>query len=463
LAKNKKHIDDLFKDNLQGSQLPLDGSEWDKLFNDLHPKKKKGFAWWWFTIGILVVSAAGLLYSNFNSKSTAHNTPVVLQDAQKSLNERINNKENREERIEQRNKSIEEKIDDRKENKTKEIEKTAASQDALISDNAQKDKVQKEASGEKRTEKKGDDAGSKSNGKTKPITQTINVANTVGQKRTTRADLVSVYAKTQINIPWRNNTFILGGRRPENTSVTISCPPMFGSNDTLDPTKRFLDPYVGITLGVSRLNQNVKSDIANYTTYRNGNEGARMLPNLGLDIGSGFKGFEIASGVKYQEKGQQSNPNYTYEIYDSIRRVDSNGDVFYLPWNYRDTTINGVPSPTYRYITLPISFGKKLYDSRQFDLTVGINTNVQYLVGGTGTILNENLSLTNVQRLSAFNRLSLTYGGYINVGYALNDRMKLKLLMRIDADALDMMKHNDISQKLSGFGTDLSLQFKLKK
>jgi len=28
---------------------------------------------------------------------------------------------------------------------------------------------------------------------------------------------------------------------------------------------------------------------------------------------------------------------------------------------------------------------------------------------------------------------------------------------------LDMMKHNDISQKMSGFGTDLSLQFKLKK
>ena len=69
----------------------------------------------------------------------------------------------------------------------------------------------------------------------------------------------------------------------------------------------------------------------------------------------------------------------------------------------------------------------------------------------------------SVQRLSDFNRLSLTYGGYFSAGYAINDRMKLKLLVRYDADALDMMKHTDISQKMSGFGTDLSLQFKLKK
>ena len=94
---------------------------------------------------------------------------------------------------------------------------------------------------------------------------------------------------------------------------------------------------------------------------------------------------------------------------------------------------------------------------------MGLNTNIQYLIGGTGTILNADLNQLSVQRLPGFNRLSLTYGGYVASGYALNDRIKLKLLVRYDADALDMMKHNDISQKMSGFGTDLSLQFKLKK
>ena len=90
MANKKKHIDDLFKDNLQGSQLPLDGSEWDRLAGELHPKKKKRFVWWWFGIGILLVSAAGLLYYNLNSTSLANQTKV-----QNPVEDNTKGKENR--------------------------------------------------------------------------------------------------------------------------------------------------------------------------------------------------------------------------------------------------------------------------------------------------------------------------------------------------------------------------------
>ena len=79
MANKKKHIDDLFKDNLQGSQLPLDGSEWAKLAGELHPEKKKRFVWLWFGIGILLLSASGLLYYNMNSTSLANQTEVQNQ------------------------------------------------------------------------------------------------------------------------------------------------------------------------------------------------------------------------------------------------------------------------------------------------------------------------------------------------------------------------------------------------
>ena len=40
------------------------------------PEKEKTFVWWWFGIGILLVSAAGLLYYNLNSTSLANQTEV---------------------------------------------------------------------------------------------------------------------------------------------------------------------------------------------------------------------------------------------------------------------------------------------------------------------------------------------------------------------------------------------------
>ncbi len=466
MAKNKKHIDDLFKDNLQGSQLPLDGSEWNRLFDELHPKKKKRFAWWWFGIGFLLVSALGLLYFTVNPTSTVSQTLVENGAA---LEENVNEKkENRSDKVE-----VEAEVETEGE-RVQNIENGGGTRTDVASKNSeQREKRKDKNSGGKSTEQaisKSTNAGgqstvSKGNGTIPVKTQTPNTSGTA-RILLKRSDLISVLAKTAIDIPWRFNPYgapLLTldeqvDQRPTPFYITLD-----KMVDSLDIDKTFIEPYIGLSLGGSRLNQNLNSDILNYTTYRTRNESSGFLPNLGFDIGAGFKGMQIASGLKYLEKGQQNSPQFTYEIYDSVRRVDAHGDTTYPRYNYRDTTINNVPSPRYRYMSIPISIGKTFYEGDKFDLSAGINTNIQILIGGTGTILNDELSLMSVQRLSSFNRLSLTYGGYFSAGYAINDRMKLKLLVRYDADALDMMKHKDISQKMSGFGTDLSVQFKLKK
>jgi hypothetical protein len=446
LAKNKKHIDDLFKDNLQGSQMPLDGSEWNRLFDDLHPKKKRRFAWWWFAIGILLVSAISLFYVQSQKPTSAQivqseNIDTRLEDnlgenIEDEVLESIDNsdekKEKREEKREERRKN---RIENRKENIDKRSQ-TSKAESASTKSNVQSN-----------------------NAKTKEnvVSQTV--------QATTAADIVSMIMKgfNPFRLEQNFGEITMRSTVESNAVPLIYIYPMEDLIDTLDPITKFIDPYVGISLGGSRLNQQLSSSIQNYTKLRNANESAGILPNIGFDIGAGYKGLEIASGIKYLEKGQQSNPNYTYEKYDSIRRINGTNDTTYLRWNFRDTTVNGVPSPRYRYVSVPISIGKQIVNTEKFDLTLGVTSNIQILAGGTGTIINSELSLMNVQGLEGLNRLSLTYGGYISVGYALNDRMKLKLLTRFDADALDMMKHTDISQKMNGVGADLSLQFKLKK
>ncbi|MFT5511669.1 MAG: hypothetical protein ACI8SE_000062 [Bacteroidia bacterium] len=459
MAKNKKHIDDLFKDNLQGSPLPLDGSEWDKLFTELHPKKKKPFAWWWMVIGVLLVSALGLLYTQLTKDATA--VAVNSTEIQNTIDSNTNSEPV-------------ESIPNAKEDNRSEIDNDPIISNESTSDNhgVRQQKVEVRPQGVKTS----GDRTTPTNPVSKPNTPAGNGSKTnpspatpkVAKSGTKLPDLLLVKAKTSVNFvspfdPYGAPLLSLGERLDQGPPFYIY--PMADLIDTLDPLKKikFIDPYIGGSLGGSFLNQNLTSTIANYEKYRNGNERNNFLPSIGFDIGAGFKGFDVASGAKYLEKGQQSNPNYRYEIYDSIRRVDNQGNVSYLKWNYRDTTVNGVPSPRYRYVSVPLTFGKTVYTGTKLDIAIGVTTNLQFLFGGSGTILDADLSRMSVQRLSDFNRLSLTYGGYATFGYALNDRMKLKLRTRFDADALDMMKHNDISQKMAGFGTDLSLQFKLKK
>ena len=459
MANKKKHIDDLFKDNLQGSQLPLDGSEWDRLAGELHPKKKKRFVWWWFGIGILLVSAAGLLYYNLNSTSLANQTKV-----QNPVEDNTKGKENRLEENASQDDITEESTDIL-------VEKGDNIDGASKSVNV--DHVDESAKrGEKDNETiKSTKTISGSNSKqpkvTKPQVKTGSKGIDASSKVTNQPfELLTLLPKSSVTLynrfdPYGAPMLTLDERLDQKPPIYIY--PMASLIDTFGPLTKFIDPFIGLSLGGSQLSQQLNSNIANYTPYRNGNESASFRPNVGFDIGAGVKGMQIATGLKYQEKGQENSPMFKYEVYDSVLRVDVNGDTSYPRYNYRDTLVNGVTSPRYRYVTIPLSIGKTIYDGNKFDLTVGINTNIQYLIGGTGTILNGDLNQMPVQRLSGFNRLSLTYGGYIASGYALNDRMKLRLLVRYDADALDMMKINNISQKMSGFGTDLSIQFKLKK
>ena len=462
MANKKKHIDDLFKDNLQGSQLPLDGSEWAKLAGELHPEKKKRFVWLWFGIGILLLSASGLLYYNMNSTSLANQTEVQNQvDIETKKKEKIAP------RIEDSKTADTRKVETP--DNILEIEETInASSTSNTVDEVNESKKPSEV---KKETVKSTKTASKSGANKTSGTDQKGKTGTKGTEESTKVvspqfELLTLLPKSNVALYNRFDPYgapLLTVEERLDQKPPFYMYPMASLIDTFNPLTQFIDPFIGLSFGGSQLSQQLNSNITNYTNYRNGNESASFRPNVGFDIGAGFKGMQIASGVKYQEKGQENSPRFKYEIYDSVLRVDANGDTSYPRYNYRDTLVNGVTSPRYRYITVPLSIGKTIYSGEKFDFTVGLNTNIQYLIGGTGTILNADLNQLSVQRLPGFNRLSLTYGGSVASGYALNDRIKLKLLVRYDADALDMMKHNDISQKMSGFGTDLSLQFKLKK
>ena len=73
----KQHIDEFFKDWMHGKELPLDGSEWERLAKVIQPEKKKRRAFWWWLLGALLLLALALLVRtifNENAKGVQPST-----------------------------------------------------------------------------------------------------------------------------------------------------------------------------------------------------------------------------------------------------------------------------------------------------------------------------------------------------------------------------------------------------
>lgn len=435
----------MFKDNLKNTPLPLDGNEWGKLFDELHPEKKKRFAWWWFVLPALILGSFAV-YQLVNDKTGSTNPTAVVMDSTTSQNnESINpNKvandylENEEQNIEPNNAKIDENNVVAETPKTKEenTTKPASNSSGVAKPQSKKDLPKQ----------KEEPSKSINNDPVDPTFETEN--------------LLEVAAKNNVNFDIKPALV---------ADAFVYQPPFYPTVlsqliDTLDDKspKRFMDPYLGLSIGGSQNNQYLSSSDPSYINYRNRNESSTLLPNFGLQIGGTYKGIDLGTGVGYSVNGQATNGKLTYEIYDSIRRIDINGDTSYLPYNYRDTTIDGTSSPRYNYISIPLQFGKTIYQGDKFGLSLGVKTTAKYLLSTSGNVLTTEIKPSVLQQTNGFNHLNFTYGGYATVNYSLNSRLRLVCVVRYDSDAMNMLKNQDAIQRFSGFGSDLSVQFKLK-
>ncbi len=424
----------MFKGNLQNANLPLDGSEWDKLFGELHPVKKRRIAWWWFGIAAILILGGTYLFVNNNNDvdpittTSQPATPIQSESSPSSP-----------------------------ETTDPESGNTSNSEATPSDDIATQDEP-------KAVDLTGFDnnATPKQNNRTSSDRKTNDA---VEKTPPTPENIQEHWVYEHVDVsPKHNILWVIDWSWRSLTEKHPSFVSLTGPKDTSIKPARLLNPYVGLSVGISRINQHVKASNPLYPTYKANNEVATQLPNFGISVGADFKKFQLTSGIKYEEKGQQSNPSFTYVVYDSIPHRNTQGDTIgWAPWNHRDTTVKGRTSPRYTYIGIPIGIGKSFDIGDKIDFQLGLTGNIQYLVSAKGYTLGGDFKPMNVQRLDRFNRLNLVYGGYLGFGYDLSDRLKLQLLTHYQRDGRNMIKGDDISQKMSGLGGNISLQFKLKE
>ncbi len=468
MAKDKKHIDDLFKDQFNGGQLPLDGTEWDKLYAELHPGKKRRFAWWWWGLALAVVlGGTGLVYT------LTQNDDVTVVAG----NDNSNNNSNVGEGISSNGGSNASSPEQENANSGS---TSASSSTSNGSKNASEEINGNNGSAVSSPGRENANSGSNSNpganSNTNPNSgsssaSTSTSASTSDDKGTPnvekividRDNLSGVRGEVQVS-PIENVNL------PVNSIWPLAqkyIGPFMILRDTAakSSNRTWIDPYVGFSLGATNYAQQLSSNDQIYLSRRQLNESSVVLPNFSFDIGGEYKGINFQSGLGYETKGQTNAARFNYVLYDSIPHRNTQGDTIgWAPWNYRDTTIDRrLDNPRYSYITLPVNVGKSFHlGYTDFTLDVGINGSVQYLVQARGYILSPQLRPVNVQQLNGFNRLNLTYGGYLGMGYAVSDRLKLQLITRYNIDGRSMI-NNTGTQKMQGFGGNLSVQFKLKE
>ena len=464
MAKHKKHIDDFFKDHLSDSSLPLSGGEWDAIAKELHPKKKRFILWIWL-LPAIVAGAAIFYFSSSNSGSKTSTVQANIPEI--TSNQTLDNTaalQNHEEFQENNEAETSQLLDN-----NVELAIEALSPKAIHAKSSNK------ASSNNTNPIGSKQSSNTSSVSSEPVSTQISdpslpiveqpAALTTG-KYNELQDLV-LLSKHQVSFDYSNayafDAILLKGDSGNSTDRTKYVYPPIGPKPILSNLQ------IGFTIDGLSNNQNLQSTVSDgssYTKFREQNESSRITSAYNFHVKSSIKSLTAATGLSYVIKGQQldggANPStLTYQIYDSIPYIDIDGNLTYLPYNYRDTSISGnFVSPSYHYVNIPLKLGKTFNITNRFSVEALAEVRVGYLVSTSGTSLNYAIKPTSISA-SDFNRFNLGTGGSLGLNYKLKNNISFTINANFNTDLSNNLKQEKTSQKFTLYGMGVGIFYSI--
>lgn len=420
MAKNKLHIDDFFKRGLKGAEQPLNGSEWNRLMEELHPPKKRRPLWLWVTLPLLLMAGGfALLQPNMQFDDlTNQKTPATKNDNTTSL------------------KTVTEPTEE------------------LV----QIEPIPSETTEVKAPAKTSSGASGNSANSTDPAPRLKKAKTPISFERPTSDSNRVKFSDKLVKLMPRPLTNIGRGIQMLIPSILQAVTHPKHRHPEIDDAVR--PYYIGFTASGIQFNQNISGG-TDYMRYRGLNESPQIKPSFGFEIGKDWKGLDVQTGLEYLEKGQTASRSQTYQLYDSIPYIDQFGNITWLPFNHRDTVVlSQSNNPTYRFINVPFAVGKSFDLGNDWGFDVGAKGNLHVLLQAQGSGLSGNLRLTQV-RTSQYDRLNLSLGGYVGIRRDLNQQSTLALRFNWSNDVNNMLNTNDQKQRFTGYGIGVSLRHKL--
>ncbi|MBI1305145.1 MAG: hypothetical protein GC181_00870 [Bacteroidetes bacterium] len=425
MAKKKVHIDSLFRDGMSQLQQPLNGTEWDRLYSELHPPKKKGFFWWWILIPITAIGIAITSWMFFNGNtSTLTNQSKAAREIQETQLQRgiI----------------------------TKPVQQTTTSNGEIL---FAEQKYINSSIGKSIGE------NPSSSGLISKPSESNNSGTTISSSTTVVGDSVRKNQspiKLQLRLP--GSWYKISPWVPVFGNVLANHFQLSFPKNSVQPTS-----YIGLSIGGNQLKQKLGSADAEYLRLRNLNENNSLKPQIDFQYGWNFKGLNLMTGAGYSEYGSSLDKKFTYQIYDSIPYIPFPNplDTQWIKWNYRDTTIQTPGnSPVYRYLSIPLAVGKSFNIGNNYALEIGAQTQFRFLLNSAGTGLGSALQPVNLNA-NQFNRFALTGGGYVGLRRQINLQYDVAMRVTWSGDFLNMMKGSEYTQRFSATGVSVIVRRKL--
>jgi hypothetical protein len=434
LSKKKVHIDDLFKDNLAGDQVSLDGGEWARLSAELQQPKKKRFFWWWVLGAALLVGAASIvLYQNLTTGQLKPNSTAEVEKASSSSTKRGNKAEDAIAEISKQDTETETRATELnmprvdKTNNEFIIGKEVRNPSATI-DDENIELVQSTATGVEAN--------------TPPL---ANLENTPSfEKIDPPKSIVPLFRFEKILMlpqPIALNFSELQYQpKPSqpNMALALSASPFISSQSIQSPTE------------------------TEYASYKNLNEGLGNGIDLQLELLRRHRNLEVGAGIGLQHTSfQLQNNALTYQLYDSIPVFQGGILVDYLKFNYRDTTIReGVSNPSYTRFTIPLSVGYQKPLNNKWIFTTGITLQPGVLINSNGTSISKELRPTLVK--NTIHNLQLGGQYLLGFSYAIKPKWQLNTEATIQTDLLNQSAIENVTHRFTNYGLSIGVNYLLK-
>ena len=437
MAKKNQHIDDFFKDRLQGEQLPLDGSEWGKIYEELHGKKKRRFFWLWLLLP-LVIFGAWFMVQSTGSESDLPSEGQMITKAEAQTSASKNTVENTTPSTPASESSAQIK------------EANPLNSGSITGNNDISNGKDLIATSSSQVDK--NYAGSVF--QSSDANQGINTSS--GLSSDTEYGISKELLQFSIVLPNPKSKGLKFG-----PYVNIPLPVYKQKHNKKTPFKPSVQ--IGLTVGMN-LNQSIlKADDSFYEDVRRKNDVGAWSPELGLSVQiTGFKGWVYGFGVSHQTVNYGSSKTMRQLIYDSIGVYDQQGNlVSWLPWNHREVIIEDFERPSLSFITVPMSIGRNFAIGGAFSLHTGLELQTKIAIGAKGTSLNAYYKPYSLS-MQDFNPIAMAGGFRLGLNYNINPNymMTFRTGMRYDINNLSAASH--FTQRFAMYTTEFGLYYRLR-
>lgn len=462
MNKERKHIDDLFREELKGFSQESSMADFDAIMGKMDNKKKKRFLFWWFFAGAsLIAVAIGLYFSNVNQEKekNAPLTEIVTQseveikekremlsggseswigknlDLDKSafreVESHLGKKEKSSNRIFKNNgeKDLTEPVEDKHKNNLIEHKNSGLEDEGLKNkptDLETEIAIEEEKDEEKEEKIQFADAG------------------TLDQNSKVLKDTLEDKEKEQVHTAMDSSTL---------KKSVIPNKPIFNTSDS----KWRLELMGNYMMA----NRNISSS-NNYASIRENDDKNLATFNLGLQLHRNlYKGFNLGTGFEMNTYSYDADYSYKREEYDKVWVINpSNDTIGFFKDNIRDTLEEYKTNNVIKVVRIPLNISFDL-NFRNQGLRFGAGLYGEKTTNSKGSMPDQ-AELRKVTSDTEINK-KILFGWNAEIGYyrMLSGNLNLELNTKYGASFSNLLEGNNAKDKprLIGLGVGLSYRF----